>query len=763
MTCAVNKYIQQIRLHMDGLHIISQRLQKTLLFKDVTWEFKPGLSVVYGLNQASTKTSNNGNGAGKSAFFSLLGENFFDAPIVGEKQDALRSGIRTVTAMFDDKRVELIRDGAKLDIVVDGKSKRRTKPMTKAWLAKHLPLDEESWNTYTHIDARVPHPLVMGSSTDRKKFFTSFFGLDKMDVERRLFQAELAKLGKVRAAYNEIKAEYQRTKEKLETYNIQNLKVKKQETQDLLDELNAKNSRLQNITQLLAFEKSASAQIAEFVALCPDGVDQDIFDELLEAAKWNRKTNKADLEEAREWGQYQRDTRKYTEAYNALSNNTRKLLLKLGRKKALEKCRVYSADRRGLEEQAYTADCNLKAAQKIIKNGKPEKVDEPESTKKELRASLESLEHQYDHARKFKKGQCETCGQSVDIKDPAKLKAKIEKIRAQIEQHDVYSEYLEQRDSYKKAKKEVETSDLESLEAEVEKSDKYLKILDELKSLPESPKKFEGKKLEVKVLERMVEEDKERLRLLEFIQPNLETLVELQKLTDKQRRAASIAIKLQTKINEAQESLGKIRLKLGLAKELNADYVRLKSRIVEMREQLKDEEALKLLVEGYGDKAMKKMAIKTIASRLMTEVNKYARVVFPEDYTFEFKWDSKISLIADRKYGKKRLISDVRKLSGAESKLFTIVLVMALMTFVPKRKRCNVLILDEPTANFSPETTEAFMRLLPALNKLFPSIILITPRTDERYEGAREFTVLKTRKEAKILEGHPSLHKKGAR
>lgn len=745
---------------MDGLHIISQRLQKTLMFKDVTWDFTQGLSVIYGLNRASTRTSNNGNGAGKSAFFSLLGENLFETPIVGEKQDALKGGVRTLSAMFGDKKVDIVRDGTKLDIVVDGKSKRRTKPMSKAWLAKHLPVDEEAWNTYIHIDARVPHPLVMGSSTARKKFFTSFFGLDKLDVERRLFMAELFKLGKIRAAYNEVKQEYQRTKEKLETYDRTSLKASAVDIQAELDDLNAKNSRLQNITQLLAFEKSAKAQIDEFTALCQD-VDQDAFDELLETAKWNRKTNKADLEEARTWEQYQRDTRKYTEVYNALSGRARKLLLKLGTKKALTKCKAFSDRSRDLAYELSQATKALEQARNVVSSGKPKKVKEPEVSKKELRALLDSLEHQYEHARKFKKGQCETCGQSVEVKDPAKLKARIEKTERQLAQHEDYVEYSGARAEYKRAKEDVEKSVVEELKTKKEVSDKYIAILDELHDLPRRPQKFEGKKLETKVLERMVEEDKERLTLLEFIQPNLDTIIELQKVTEKQRKAASIAIKLQAKINECQERLGKIKLKLGLCKELYADYIRLKARIVEMRTQLKDEASLKLLVEGYSDKAMKKMAIKTIASRLMTEVNKYARIVFPEDYTFDFSWEtSQMALTVKRRYAKKTLTSDVRKLSGAESKLFTIVLVMALMTFVPKRKRCNVLILDEPTANFSPETTEAFMRILPALNKLFPSIVLITPRTNERYEGAREFTVLKTRTEAKILEGHPSLHKK---
>jgi len=175
-----------------------------------------------------------------------------------------------------------------------------------------------------------------------------------------------------------------------------------------------------------------------------------------------------------------------------------------------------------------------------------------------------------------------------------------------------------------------------------------------------------------------------------------------------------------------------------------------------MKVELEDEEALKLLVDSYSDKGAKRLAIKAISSRLMTEVNKYARIVFGEDFDFFFKWESSdLVLGVNRRYGKKVITSDVRKLSGAESKLFTYVLMAASMTFRSERKRCNVLILDEPTANFSPETFEMFKKLVPILNKIFPTIIIITPKSDERYEGADEWTVTKTKTEAKLVRGHP--------
>lgn len=135
-------------------------------------------------------------------------------------------------------------------------------------------------------------------------------------------------------------------------------------------------------------------------------------------------------------------------------------------------------------------------------------------------------------------------------------------------------------------------------------------------------------------------------------------------------------------------------------------------------------------------------------------VNKYAAIVFNEDYRFELVWDTQIHLICKRRAGENLLVSDVRKLSGAESKLFTIILVLSLLSFVPKEKRSNVMILDEPTANFSSETTRCFQDLLKLLSQLIESIVIITPRSEDIYEGSHCFTVLREGT-SKIVPGHP--------
>lgn len=747
---------------IPGLHLNSIRLRNVLLFKDVEFKFVPGLSVIYGLNQASARTSRNGNAAGKSAIFSQVGETLYENPIVGEKQDALKDGTRTLSMTVNGKRQIVIeRAGSKLDVIVDGKSRFRTKPKARKWLSSSLPISEEEYNTYVHLDARIPHPLVMGTSSERKKFFTSFFALDKIDIERKLFQAELTKLGKVRAAYNEVRKEYLAAKERLlPLEKSQQLKTEVKILKSELDDLMAKNTRLQTITQLLTFEKSAAADILALRLALPDGIHVEAFDELYQTTKQNLKDDKADLEQAEAYIEYKRDTRHYQKAYEALSPDAKKLLIKLGAKKARFKCGSASDSLMHLDAQILAAESGIRKAQSDIDKPLP-KLPKSEVTesKKELTAGLESLEHQYEHAKKFKAGNCETCGQEVKIKDPKKIKERIQEVEKKLEIIAASLSYSEASEARHLAEIAIidYRKDLEEAKTRHKKTKRYADLLDEFVNLPKKPQAFDGKKLDAEIKRRMVDEDEALLRVLKFLRPNLDAVIQIEKLTDKQRAASVIADKLQVRINIGHERLSKVNAQLEVDLVVRAGVKRLLKRLKEMKVDLADEPALRLLVDSCSDKGAKRMAIKTISNRLMTEVNKYARFVFPEDYDFSFQWEkSQLAMMVKRKHGKKNLTSDVRKLSGAESKLFTIVLVLALLTFVPLRKRCNVMILDEPASTFSLETLAAFKTLLPILLKIIPTIVLITPRSDERYEEATEFTVVKTKSSITIRKGHPS-------
>src|SRR5271165_5788878 len=154
---------------MNIIHSI--QLRDTGIFKDVHFAVKPGLSVIYGLNRAGGPHSKNSNGVGKSALFSSLSEMLYEDPIVGEKQDRLKAGTRafSFTSAITKKKTTVVRSmkgrSEKVNISVDGTPKEfRTPTIAKNYLKKAWPITQEEYNTYVHLDSRMPHPLVMGNT-----------------------------------------------------------------------------------------------------------------------------------------------------------------------------------------------------------------------------------------------------------------------------------------------------------------------------------------------------------------------------------------------------------------------------------------------------------------------------------------------------------------------------------------------------------------------------------------------------------------------
>lgn len=195
------------------LHISSIHLKKVIGFANTKFPIKPGVSVIYGLNRTNSRKGSNSNAAGKSAFFSQLKETLFEEPVVGNKQDIIKKGERTINAVMGKTKVKITRLNAGLEVTTEDSNgvveKTKGKSPARQWLNKNLPITEDEFDTYVHLDSRVPHPLVSGKSTERKKFFESFFGLDKLDLERKLFTAEYNKLKTSKSVYAELQKDYE--------------------------------------------------------------------------------------------------------------------------------------------------------------------------------------------------------------------------------------------------------------------------------------------------------------------------------------------------------------------------------------------------------------------------------------------------------------------------------------------------------------------------------------------------------------------------
>lgn len=687
--------------------------------KEVFLDIQPGVTYLYGKDATN---GGNGNAAGKSLFASSPADIFYDVPMVGNKQDKPRKGVRTFefeTSKGHDVKVVTSFKGRteQIALEINGNDRtKRTSKLTRETLAKVWTLSEDDYRTYAFLDSQVPHPLVRGSTLERKAFFTSFFRLDVLDAERKLFNAELLKVKKAKAGLAEVEKAYADVSKSL----LSREEVGKLATQMAF--LNAKISKLrdqsdaaQRIRSLVEFEAYAGEHIKKLAKLCPNheefsSVYGEIEDQIqkIEAAQ----------EQMLEYVFYRKAIAEWREATADLDMET------------------------PLEELAASAKAYAKALSKLEdfdeKPIVPEVESKPDTDKDELTAKAAQYRHALQHARKFKTGVCGECGQEVKAEDPEIIKKRLAKVDKALEAWESYESSVIRN---KEAQESYEIWSAARKDAKAHKAN------------AETYEKRRGLKKPAKVEKPEVVGDAKALRAdlatLDFCQSHLDTITNLKKLTAEER-----AMKFDNSaLNELSDRQAELKVKLEVHRSVKERAAELKARMTELQELTANEKALELLVAGYAEKAVKKMAIEAISQRLMAQVNKYAPLVF-QDYHFDFVWDSQISIRVHRPGTDEP--TDVRKLSGAESKLFTLIFVLSQLMFVPKNKRLSLLVLDEPMASFSEETSELFQKLLPHILQLIPSILVVTPDARERLEGANEYTVLRTIKGSRIVKGHPN-------
>lgn len=175
-------------------------------------------------------------------------------------------------------------------------------------------------------------------------------------------------------------------------------------------------------------------------------------------------------------------------------------------------------------------------------------------------------------------------------------------------------------------------------------------------------------------------------------------------------------------------------------------------RLANKQEQLKaldasadDIEVWNMLKEAYSSKGLKLLIIQKLALVIEKNLNTYAPLIFREPLKFEISvsagtFDVKVAT----KINGKPTIADIRVLSGAESRAFSLLFLISILPLVPSKRRLNFLILDEADANLDQGYLDAFTQsFLPKLSIVVPHIVVITPRKDLKIEGARTITAVK--------------------
>lgn len=169
-----------------------------------------------------------------------------------------------------------------------------------------------------------------------------------------------------------------------------------------------------------------------------------------------------------------------------------------------------------------------------------------------------------------------------------------------------------------------------------------------------------------------------------------------------------------------------------------------------MDRKLKDRPILERLLDAYGPKGLRMAVLRDASSRICSNLNRFAPLLFPEKVEFTAHLsEGNLDFHVTRFDGR---TSDIRHMSGAESRLFSLVWLLGVLPLVPESRRCNIVVLDEFEANLDQVTRDLLVNeYLPALNEVVPHVVFLTPNTPpEPGLGRRSLMVVKEGKVSRV-------------
>ena len=193
---------------------------------------------------------------------------------------------------------------------------------------------------------------------------------------------------------------------------------------------------------------------------------------------------------------------------------------------------------------------------------------------------------------------------------------------------------------------------------------------------------------------------------------------------------------LEKKLGKAEKNAAK---KSALSAKAEAE-AKTRKKALEKAEELAKDAAdaalLETLAECYGPKGLRVLAVRAVAKALEENLNDHAPHLCPDGMKFSLSADAgSMSIEATRQDGR---TSDVRHLSGAETRMFQLLWTAAVLPLLPSSRRCNVLVLDEFEAGVDAATRSLMSNeYLPRLARMVPHVLFISPYDVEPDEGRR--------------------------
>lgn len=752
--------------------ILSHYVKNFAYFKEAVFNYEKGVQYVFGknLNANDIKAS---NASGKSSLFTSWYRIFdFKDPVSNDRKSVKSSEQKNsefgISFKQNNSIFEIGLSGSKVSIKKDGKEiDYRTSTIAKEQIEKLLPITEEEFYSTVFLDSSRPDTaLTLGSPSKRAEFFVSIFDLVEIDEVRKELKRKVSKAKSNLELSERLKDDLTSTFGNVKKEDLERLKVK-YETQskelsklsDKLGEIRTEYSKASNYLSLAPLLKSKAALINKLgldAKITYSEVATLINDCKRSIARW--KTAKDDNLI------YNSSVDKITELGTTVGGILSKLGMEINECKPLMKRHVELAaqleDLDEVDEVEQPSKSALSKAARLIEKHGVEKLGElKDKFKSSYYSHQESLNQlkSLSSSCKHSDVNCPTCFSTVTLKSVKRVYAKIEsqlkEAKSKYQLITSVQKTISQNEEYKKYKafsklKASLTKQLEELLKgkplkDIELVLKLNNQVAELKKDLQKPElKFDSAKLAL--LERRYENLKSLSDILEntsSIELGSDMAYTEKDLTKFQKSLESYTEKYDAQLSSLMASKGEFLV----LKEKYKNCVSIRKQLTQLKAENVFAEEYAILLEAYSNDGIKKFLLSRICKTFQDNLNKYVRFVFREPFRFEcFATDKGVFIYVHRPSGKTIRTSDIKRLSGAERRMFSWLKLLALLPMLPAKKRFDTLILDEPDANLDEPMIETFVtKFLPKLQKIVPKVVVISPKDTIAPSGSKIFRVTK--------------------
>lgn len=717
------------------------KLNNIVVYKDAYFEFFSGISII-----------NGNNGSGKSLLFSLLSNVFYDShPLTGKKDSSISNGVIELSFNINNDNYILIYDynkSLKIRVIKNNEDlKFETLTAARDYIDT-LKIKEDLFFISVYLTSYRPHPLLYGNFTTRFDFFESLFDLSKLDelldrVKKRIRILEDNKVKK-----ETLEQELLQIDKRLETLDETKLNDKKKRLEEDVKNLKEDNTKKSKLLDIYNSLESQLNKINKLEGLIKEAQKPDASQDLLKQLKY--KDINEDLDKI--------DDTYFTDILLRSQNVTNKLEELKQKLSYIETLKVKIKETTDSTESVKRQVTNedLLSLSEI----RQKLTTEIEMLKDTLskRLSLQATGGTY---------KCDKCGSIVSSN---KLNAEIQETKTKLEIKQ--KEFSDVNDKFNKSNelmKKIESlnNNLKNLNTELKNNNSQLellttklstssfKILSTLSTLSTPSSNLNEDFIssiinKLTSLNDLVNEDKKIMKqrqdiiklstlrdnykdLINNINPDIKSKMPDTNLYDvndisKQQRI------LQNEISQGlnagyqlDKELQDTMLNLGIVIHSTQRKTEIQTNLRKINEDLQDIVYYKTLEGILGPKEFKEYKMKYNIKKFESLLNKYSTFLF-DDMTFELQLEKRaLSIIAIRN----GVSSDVNKLSGSESRRFCLLVLIATLSLIDSKNKCDTLFLDEMDngldSNFKNKFYNSF---LPELQKIIPKIIIITPDSD---------------------------------